>query len=56
VGGPFGIRRHTQLPRADMSGLGTQNLNKVSEYDKKSITEPKSQWQLFFGGVVSENY
>jgi hypothetical protein len=33
-----------------MSDFGTQNLNKVSEYDDKLITEPKSQWQLFWRG------
>jgi hypothetical protein len=33
-----------------MSGFGTQNLNKVSVYDDKLITEPKSQWQFFWRG------
>jgi hypothetical protein len=33
-----------------MSDFGTQNLNKVSEYDDKLITEPKSQRELFWRG------
>jgi hypothetical protein len=32
-----------------MSGFGTQDLNKVSDYDDKLITDPINQWQ-FFGG------
>jgi hypothetical protein len=37
-----------------MSGFGTQNLNKVSEYDDMLITEPKSQWQFFLEGLFQQ--
>jgi hypothetical protein len=32
-----------------MSVFGTQNLNKVSDYGNKLITEPKNQWQFILG-------
>jgi hypothetical protein len=37
-----------------MSDFGTQNLNKVSDYDDKSITEPKNQWKFFFEGLFQK--
>jgi hypothetical protein len=37
-----------------MSGFGSKNLNKVSDYDEKLTTEPKSQWQCFFGGLFQK--
>jgi hypothetical protein len=35
-----------------MSVFGTQNLNKVSNYDVKFITEPKNHWQFFCADVL----
>jgi hypothetical protein len=34
-----------------MSGFGSQNLNKVSDYTMTRLrTEPESQWQFFWRG------
>jgi hypothetical protein len=38
----FGFRVHTQFKRRVMSGFGTQNLYRVSDYDEKLITEAKN--------------
>jgi hypothetical protein len=36
-----------------MSDFGTQNLDKVSDYDDKLITEPKNKWQFFWRGYFN---